>query len=328
MPNHTKMALFSRKNANTSQEMSLVEHLDELRTRLLICIGAVFLTTFLAFFGANPAIDVISAPIQRLSQDATPSTPPEAVHVYLDGNGYLRIPPEERDRLFATEREHIPRMRMDLETTQEGTKVTRQLYIGQSPRQKLHYAKPLDPIMIPLKVSLVLGLLLALPILLWQIWAFVAPGLTRKERGVVRPMLLGGLVLFPLGALFAYYMYPLAMRMLQFYRSENLEPVLFFGEHLSLMLTFMIIFGIIFELPLAIAVAARVGLVTPSMLKRYRRHAYVVLAIAAILLTPADPFTMITAYVPLLVLFEISVALAGPMAARHRSEMLGETDGD
>jgi sec-independent protein translocase protein TatC len=82
----------------------------------------------------------------------------------------------------------------------------------------------------------------------------------------------------------------------------------------------MIVFGIIFELPLVVALLARVGVATPEFLKQYRRHIYVGLAFAAMILTPADPITMIVAYIPLLVLFEVSIWIAQVMALMRRND--------
>ena len=188
------------------------------------------------------------------------------------------------------------------------------------PLSGLNYTSPLDPFMMRLKVSLILAILISLPVWVWQIWLFVAPGLTDKEKRVVRPMLIGAIGLFPLGASFAYVMLYLIFSVMLTYQVEGIVALYSIDKYFKLMTNMVIVFGFIFELPLIIAMLARVGIVTPAFLRHYRRHIYIVLALVSMLVTPGDPWSMIAALIPLFGLFEISIWIAGVMAMLRRAD--------
>ena len=138
---------------------------------------------------------------------------------------------------------------------------------------------------------------------------------------MIKPLLSFGLVLFPIGAWFAYYVVKMVLRVMQQYAIEGVDSLINVHDYLSFLMTMMVVFGILFELPLIIAMAARVGIVTPAFLKTYRRHAYVVLTIVAMFVSPADPLSMVVMLIPLFGLYEIAVACAIPMAKLHQRDV-------
>ena len=306
------------------REMSLIGHLDELRTRLIISILALFACVFLAFFVSHPVLEFLTRPIRRLERD-----PGQDQELFLraEADGTLRMTGLRGSDGALIQGPIDPRRlsthRFWIEFDQDaGTTVTTHAQpIGPPPRHGVYYRKPFDAFMVPLKVSLMLGFLLALPIVLHQVWLFIKPGLRATERKVVRSLLTGAIFLFPLGAMFAFFMVAMVMQMLQRYAPPAIEPLFGIHEYLSVMIMMMVVFGILFELPLVAALASRVGLVTPAMLIHYRRHAYVVLALMAMVLTPADPFSMIMALIPLMLLYEVSILVARPMAYRHQRDL-------
>jgi len=169
-------------------------------------------------------------------------------------------------------------------------------------------------------MALILSVVLALPFIFYQIWLFIKPGLTARERTLVWPLLSGGLILFPIGAGFAYLAVKFMLRVMQRYAIAGVDPLINVHNYLSLVMTMMLVFGIIFEIPLILAMAARVGLVTPAFLRLYRRHAYVLLAFVALVISPADPFSMLVMFAPLIALYELSIACAIPMARLHQRD--------
>jgi sec-independent protein translocase protein TatC len=178
--------------------------------------------------------------------------------------------------------------------------------------------------MMQLKVAIILGLLMSLPIVLWQIWLFVRPGLHNNEEKIVKPLLAGAMVLFPIGAAFAYFMVRLVIVVMRGYTVENVDTNYDISKYFSLLTSMMLIFGVIFELPLVLSIAARIGLVTPRMLTQYRRPAYAIMTFASMILTPADPWSMLAALVPMIILYEISVIVIRPLAAlREREQIVG-----
>ncbi len=304
------------------REMSLIGHLTELRTRIIISVIAVFVCVCLAFTVANPVLEYLTRPIRRL--DREPNRDQELVfHVRPDGSmrvgGQVDVngveAPLNLDRLSTQ------RFLLVFDEDEPSSAAQRSIAIGARPNQGVYYRSPFDAFMVPFKVSLIVGLLLALPILLHQLWLFIKPGLRPAERKVVRSLLAGAIFLFPLGALFAFFMVAMILQVLQSYTPPSIEPLFGINEYLSVLTMMMIVFGVLFELPLFVALAARMGLVTPAMLIHYRRVAYVVLALAAMILTPADPFSMVAALIPLVGLYEVSILVARPMARMHHGDL-------
>ncbi len=292
------------------QEMSLVGHLGELRTRLIIGLIAIVLTTCLAFFIAEPVLSLLTQPVKYMAREPG-RTETLVLNVAPDGDVKMRTPASMET--LSTKRLIVNFL--------DSAGTTQTFSFGELPTQQFYYPSPLDPIMMQLKVAFLVGILLALPFIMYQVWAFVRPGLKTNEVKIVRPLLLGAIFLFPIGATFAYYMVGLLMRVIQSYSIEGIDPLFDIYKYLSLLMVMMLVFGIIFELPLVIAVAARIGLVTPAMLTHYRRHAIVGLAFAAMILTPADPFSMMATFIPLVILYEISVIISRPMARLHRKDL-------
>lgn len=303
-------------DSNPEKEMSLVGHLTELRARLIISLVALAGTTVIGFFIATYVLHFLTYPITTLASEPK-SRVAATIHVAPDGT--LRINPAElRENLKNLSQK---RVRIILETDKVKNLPEESIYLGSEPNQKLYYNNPLDPFMIPLKVAIVLGILLALPVILWQLWQFVSPGLKETEKKLVRPLIGGSMLLFPLGALFAYFMARFVLLIMQSYQVENIDPLLNVYSYISLLTTMMIVFGFVFEMPLFVALAARIGLVNPEFLKTWRRHAYVILAVAAMILTPTDGFTMLMCLGPMILLYELSIWLAIPMARIHRRNM-------
>jgi sec-independent protein translocase protein TatC len=161
---------------------------------------------------------------------------------------------------------------------------------------------------IKLEIALIFGIVLALPVIFYQIYAFVAPGLLRSERKYVWPVIIFATLSFIAGAAFAYFLIvPLA---LDFFLSlappsvtNNIALDFFFGFVARLVL----VFGVVFELPVVSLFLTKIGLLSPRFLKKYRRHAIVVMFILAAVLTPPDPTTQIMLAIPLLALYEATI---------------------
>jgi sec-independent protein translocase protein TatC len=166
--------------------------------------------------------------------------------------------------------------------------------------------------MVYLKVTLYGGIFAAAPWVLWQLWLFVAPGLYKRERRVVVPFLVSGTLLFYSGAAFCYFLVmPAAFPALAAIAGDDMKPILTMTEQLSLVLSMLLGFGIVFEVPVIIAFLSMIGLVSADFLAKYRRHAIIVNVIAAALITPTgDPFNLALMAVPMILFYEIGVLLA------------------
>jgi sec-independent protein translocase protein TatC len=305
---------------NPQRELTLLGHLDELRVRLIICFATLFAAIIGSFFFASPVLEFLIRPVTetltppKLTPETTiPSTLTLVVHP--DGRIQARRPEQ------LTNAQTLQSLEIVALSEDNSTSRTFALIRPPESPSKIIYPSPLDPFMMLFKVAIIMGILVSLLVWVWQIWLFVAPGLTDNEKKVIRPMLVGAIFLFPLGAVFAYYMIFLIIRIMQGYIVPGIDILYNATNYLKLMTTMMIVFGFIFEMPLVMAMLARVGIVTPAFLLHYRRHIWVGLAAAAMILTPPDPLSMLAVFFPLVLLFEISVLIARPMALlRARAE--------
>jgi sec-independent protein translocase protein TatC len=237
------------KSAQFDERLTLVEHLDELRTRIIVSAVVLVVAIGLAFWQNSLLIDIAQKPL-----------------------------PDAHDQL---------------------------LTLGVS-----------EPFFTTIKISIYAGLLLSLPILLYQVYAFVLPAFSPSERRVVMPMLLMVPFLFIAGTVFAYYIViPAALKFLLNFNADDFNIQVRASEYYSFFMLTEISIGLLFQIPVGILAVTRLGLITPRQLARNRRYALLVVAIIAMLLPGTDPITMLLCMVPLYVLFELSILLARAFGA-------------
>jgi sec-independent protein translocase protein TatC len=187
---------------------------------------------------------------------------------------------------------------------------------------RLVVLSPLEVFFAYLKIALVAGLFLACPVWLYQAWAFVAPGLYSKEKKIVLPVVLSGSLLFVFGGLFAYYvMFPV---MFDFLVNQMLPQTLAASftvdNYIGLLLRLTVAFGIVFELPLVIALLAAIGVVTPAGLARMRKYAIIIAFVLGAFLTPADPISQVLMAGPLIIFYEVGIIIARFVQPRPAAE--------
>ena len=165
---------------------------------------------------------------------------------------------------------------------------------------------------VQMKVALIAGLFIASPIILWQVWAFVSPGLHHHEKKYAVPFVVIGSLLFIGGGAFALKLIiPYAVSFMLSYSRPGLQPMISIGSYIDFLLKFTLAFGAIFELPLAITLASRMGVVTPQLLAKNRKYAILGAFIAAAVLTPTpDAFNQALMAGPLIILYEIGIISA------------------
>jgi sec-independent protein translocase protein TatC len=165
-----------------------------------------------------------------------------------------------------------------------------------------------SPFLIPIKVTVLLATGIALPWVLYQVWAFVAPGLYKHEKRLVMPLVVTSTLLFYCGVAFSYFIvfqraFPAIERMAP--ASVQVSPDI--EAYLDFVLTMFIAFGVAFEVPVAVVIVARLGLVTVEQLRKFRNYYWVVAAGVAGLVTPPDPASMIALLVPMVLLYEVGI---------------------
>jgi len=168
-----------------------------------------------------------------------------------------------------------------------------------------------EPFFVYLKVALVAGIFFTAPIIIYEIWAFIAPGLYVQEKRYVVPFVFFSSLLFLVGALFAYYVVcPFGFRFLLGFAAHNIQPMLAIKEYFSFSTKLLLAFGFVFQLPLFIVFLSKAGIITPETLSRQRKYVILLIFAVAAFLTPPDVATQFMMAGPLLALFEIGIIMA------------------
>jgi sec-independent protein translocase protein TatC len=237
--------------------MSLIDHLKELRHRLLICIYALLGGSVAGFFLYEPAMKLIQSP-------------------YCD---FLRDHPDKAP--FA----------------QEGCSL---IFLGA-----------IDGFLITVKVIVFLALLVALPVILYQLWAFIVPGLTERERRWAIPFVALSLLLFLLGGLAAYLTLPKALDFLLSAGGDFVNPLLTVDKYIGFVIFTVLAFGLGFEFPILLISLSAAGVLTNETMRKYRRQVVLGLAIFAAIITPSpDPISMLALLIPLYLFYEGAIIVS------------------
>jgi sec-independent protein translocase protein TatC len=243
--------------------MSLMEHLTELRGRLIKCVVAVLVGAMVGFIVYQSIFDVLIQPYRNLCEGQANT---------LDDNCRLLI------------------------------------------------TDPLEGFSVRLKVSTYGGIALAMPVLLWQLWRFVSPGLYAREKRYAIPFIGGALMLFALGASIAYWTMPKAIEFLvQIAGEDNVVVAYSPAKYFQLIVYMMLAFGLGFQFPILLIFLQLIGVLEPATLARVRRFAIVGIAVLVAVITPsADPISMLALTVPMIVFYEVSIII-GRIILRRRA---------
>jgi sec-independent protein translocase protein TatC len=177
---------------------------------------------------------------------------------------------------------------------------------------KLVYTHPGDGFSILLQTSIMVGILIALPVVIWQVYAFLSPALHRHEKRIAIPVIVGAVFLFVVGAALAwYFVLPMTLRFLFSLGDKNFDQMITVSEYFGFVSSMVLAMGAVFELPIAVLLLSAFGLVTPKFLSRFRRHALLGSYIVAAIITPGDLFiTSLALMAPLYLLYEVSIVLS------------------
>ncbi|SMC78035.1 twin-arginine translocase subunit TatC [Sporomusa malonica] len=180
-----------------------------------------------------------------------------------------------------------------------------------APAGKLYYMNPAEAFFTYLKVSFFAGFLLALPVVMYQLWSFIMPAMTNNERTAGIFLVPASIILFFVGLVFSYYLVlPAGIKFFMGFATDNLQPMFSISQYLSFVISFLLPFGFIFELPLFILVMAKVGIIGSSFLAAKRKMVLVLSFVIGAVISPTpDVFSQTMVAVPMIVLYEISILI-------------------
>jgi sec-independent protein translocase protein TatC len=248
----------SAQPSSTEVGMTLVEHLTELRKRLIICVLAVAVGMLIAFLAYEWIFDFLIHPYREIATDNNS----------LTGGDLLQT-------------------------------------------------DPLEGFGVRMKSSAYAGIALAMPVILWQIWQFVTPGLYPHERRYAVPFVVSALVLFVLGAGLAYYTLPRALDFLIDIAGEGFVTAFSAGKYFQLITYMMLAFGIGFEFPIVLIFLQMAGVLEASTLRRGRRFAIVGICVLVAVITPSgDPISMLMLSVPMVIFYEAAIIIGSFITRR------------
>jgi sec-independent protein translocase protein TatC len=183
------------------------------------------------------------------------------------------------------------------------------VHLITAPAGKLYYMNPAEAFFSYLKVSVFAGFLVALPVVLYQLWAFIVPALTTKERLASAILVPASVILFFVGLTFSYFLVlPAGIKFFMGFATADLQPLFSLGEYLSFVISFLLPFGFIFELPLVILVLAKLGIISSAFLSTKRKVVLVMSFVIGAVISPTpDIFSQTMVAVPMIVMYEISI---------------------
>ncbi len=192
-------------------------------------------------------------------------------------------------------------------------------YCRITPRCQLYVTGPLDGLSLRIKIATYGGFFLSAPVILWELWRFITPGLLSKEKRYVVPFVAASLFLFSSGVALAYLTFPHALRFLGAIGGPSLHQLYGPSQYLGLVIALMAVFGITFEFPVVLVGLELAGILSPIALAKQRRWAIVGIVVVAAVITPSgDPFSMLALAAPLYAFYELSI-LAGRLVLARRS---------
>jgi len=233
-------------NDETQKEMSFLDHLEELRWRIIKILLSVIILSIISFTQADYIIDFLKYPLSKIN-----------------------------------------------------------------PAPKIIFLKPAGMFIVRMSVAFVAGFVFSLPIIIIQIWKFISPGLYTTEKKIAYIFFFSAIICFIAGFLFAYFLIlPMGLNFLLKMTVEGIEPQLDINNYISFVMQLIIVFGLVFELPVIVGTLAKFNLINSNFLKKIRPYAIIIIFIISALITPPDIVSQVFLALPLILLYEISILLA------------------
>jgi sec-independent protein translocase protein TatC len=297
--------------------LSLVEHLTELRTRLIISLAAFVVATGFCLWQNHAVLDLMNRPLDKATVSSASKDPLQAGARFDQKlKVYLKESAAAWHALAASTRDPAMSLRFE-QLARSATQVAAGAP-AITPKRPVTLAVG-EPFTVTLKVAAMAGLLLSLPLLLYEAYAFILPAFSPRERQVALPLMLGVPFLFIGGVVFGYLMVlPPALRFLQNFNDDSFNVLIQARDYYSFAILILVAMGLLFQIPVGILAATRIGMVSTRQLRHGRRYAFLATAVVAMVLPGQDPVTMLLMMVPMYVLYEASILIAALFDRRQR----------
>lgn len=302
--------------------LSVVGHLDELRTRLVVCLAAVAVAFGFCLWQNDTLLHIVNRPLETQTQKHIAEGQGPAGELSQTQKSLKALALSDRDTaaaLAAPGSGLSPRARSAM-----AARVAQLNRAIAAVPDHVEGNKPVtlgigEPFTMTLAVSGMFALILALPLILYQLYAFVVPALSPRERRTAVPLLAMVPVLFACGVAFGYFLVlPAAVRFLQNFNTDEFNVLVQARDYYKFVAMTLLATGLVFQIPVGILALTRLRVITVEQLRHNRRYAIVACAIVAMVLPGTDPVSMLIQMVPLVVLFELSVLLARVFAPPPR----------
>lgn len=305
------MARVTVRPVGHEDRLSIVEHLDELRSRLIVCIVAFVAVFAVCAWQDDKILQIVNRPLESTTQRTTSGG---RISETAKAQTTLRRALEAQTSAFealardgnlsAAEQTSIGRA---IARTQQAI-----LALPKTVPKRLPVTLGVsEPFTSTLTVAAWAALLVTLPLILFQLYGFLLPAFTPREKEIALPILLSVPFLFIAGVVFGYFVVmPAAIGFLQNFNADSFDILIQAKDYYRFMVMSLISIGALFEIPVVILGITRLGIVSVDQIRRSRRYAIVVIAVVAMLLPGTDPVTMLLSMLPLLVLFEASILMA------------------
>src|SRR5918998_546874 len=299
--------------------LSIVEHLDELRTRIVICVLALVVVGGIALWQDDRILEVVNRPLVEAQQgkpcDRT-RDPLEQADCWQQAQKVLNERLARAARELARSAGGEPALREQARALGAAADAAAAATPRGSPRRPVTLGVG-EPLTATLTVAGYAALLICLPLILYQAYAFILPAFSPREREVAVPLMLLVPFLFYAGVVFAYFaVLPAAVDFLQNFDDDSFDVLLQARDYYKFAVMVLAAMGVLFQMPIAILAVTRTGILTPQQLRRNRRYAILIIAVVAALLPGGDPVTMLLIMVPILLLYEGSILLASLLDRR------------
>jgi sec-independent protein translocase protein TatC len=302
--------------------LSVIDHLGELRTRLVISLAALMVAFGFAFWQNHAVLRVLNRPLERATASALEHSRGPLAQAARTQRSLSTALDRQRVAFELLARSVSARDLSESRALRAAAQADAAAVVAATPAQ-MQGRQPVtlgigEPFTQTVTVSAYFALLLALPVILWQLYAFVIPAFSPSERRVATPLLTLAPLLFAVGIAFGYFVVlPGAVGFLQNFNASSFDALVQARSYYQFILLTLLATGMFFQIPIAVIGLNRMGIVTTRQLRKHRRYAIVAIAAIALLLPGTDPVTTLLELIPMIVLYELSIIVAGVLERRR-----------